>query len=168
MSVPADKHELYAEFGVASEMAQVLELAAGNFALDYLCLFFNPDEITDEQRAMFRSLIDDVNQMTLGRLLKNIKTSATFDQNFLDTVETALERRNYLMHRFFRTHNFAINGEEGRRVMIEELKDIQNDLNRAHAILYAASKCLQAQTGWNKVIDERAQRLASEGKRINI
>jgi hypothetical protein len=39
MSIPADQYELYAEFGIAAEKAQVLEVAAGNVALSYLALF---------------------------------------------------------------------------------------------------------------------------------
>lgn len=37
--MPPDLYELYAEFGIAAEKAQVMELAAGNFALAYVMLF---------------------------------------------------------------------------------------------------------------------------------
>jgi len=40
MSMPADQYELYAEFGIAAEKAQVLELEAGNVALLYIALIF--------------------------------------------------------------------------------------------------------------------------------
>ena len=46
----------------------------------------------------------------------------------LDIIDTGLERRNYLMHNFFRTHNFAMFDETGRQAMLEELKNIQEHL----------------------------------------
>ena len=40
MNTPADHYEVYTEFGMAAEKAQVLEVAAGNVALSYLTLFY--------------------------------------------------------------------------------------------------------------------------------
>jgi hypothetical protein len=48
MSMPADQYELYAEFGIAAEKAQVLELEAGNVALLYIALIFKSEEIGHE------------------------------------------------------------------------------------------------------------------------
>jgi len=45
---------------------------------------------------MFRSIIDDLNEKTLGRLLKNIKSTGKFDDKILLVIDEALERRNYL------------------------------------------------------------------------
>ena len=73
MSMPSDQHDLYAQFGIAAEKAQTLELEAGNFVLTYLGLFFKPGQITEEQREFLSNLVDDMNHKTLGRLLKSIK-----------------------------------------------------------------------------------------------
>jgi hypothetical protein len=58
IDVPPDLYELYAEFGYASEKAQVLEVAAGNVALAYLALFTDTDNITPEQIKFFRQIVD--------------------------------------------------------------------------------------------------------------
>src|SRR5713101_2524932 len=166
--MPSDQYDLYAQFGIAAEKAQTLEVEAGNFVLTYLGLFFKPGQITEEQREFLSSLVDDMNHKTLGRLLKSIKGLGTFDQGFLATVERALERRNYLTHHFFRSHNFAINSAEGRRTMIAELKNIQEELGLALAHLSAASSSLQGLTGWGKAIDERVQEIIRDGRRIEI
>ena len=50
-------------------------------------------------------------------------------------VDEALERRNYLTPHFFRSHNFALYSEEGRKMMTAELKEIQAQLNVAHRML---------------------------------
>jgi len=168
MSIPSDQYDLYAQFGIAAEKAQTLELEAGNFVLTFLGLFFKPGQITEEQRKFLSSLVDDMNHKTLGRLLKSIKGLATFDQSFLSTVDRALERRNYLTHHFFRSHNFAIYSEEGRRGMIEELRKIQEEFSLAHAMLTASSGALQGHTGLPHVTEEQIQKLAAEGRRVEI
>ena len=117
---------------------------------------------------MLRSVVNDLNRKTLGKLLKMIKTSATFDQKFVAVVETALERRNYLTHQFFRSHNLAINSIEGRRAMIAELKKIQEELGLALAHLSAASSALLGLTGCGEAIDERVQKIIKDGRKIRI
>ena len=54
---------------------------------------------------MLRGVVDEVNRRTLGSLLKNIKSVITFDHSILQIVDEALECRNYLTYKFFRTHN---------------------------------------------------------------
>lgn len=42
--VPPDLQELYAQVGIACEIAQVVEVEAGNLALAYLTLFVKPGQ----------------------------------------------------------------------------------------------------------------------------
>lgn len=77
----------------------------------FVAAFVNTDQITSEEQEMFRGLVDDVNRKTLGALLKAVKRLGTLDQSILEAVDDALERRNYLSHGFFRSHNFAILSE---------------------------------------------------------
>src|SRR6202011_5437298 len=113
--VPSDQLEVYTQFGIAAEMAQVLEVDAGNVALAVVALFTDVDKITPEQTEWFRTLIEDLSTRTLGRLLRSDKNLVTCDDNFVETVDEALIKRNYLMHRFFPYHNFALFSAEGRR-----------------------------------------------------
>jgi len=169
--MPADQYELYAEFGIAAEKAQVLELEAGNVALLYIALIFKSEEIGHEQRKMLRSILDDCDRSTLGRLLRRVKSIGEFDASILSVVDQALECRNYLMHRFFRTHNFAILGEAGRKAMIEELKEIQCKLDRAQTMLLGVAGTLQKLAGLDKVPDEVTKQLEliqKQGKRVDL
>jgi len=68
MNYPDDLKELYFEFGLAAEMAQVMEVEAGNFALTSITAWIDPSKVTDEHREVFRALIDDVNKRTFGNL----------------------------------------------------------------------------------------------------
>ncbi|MFO1501391.1 MAG: hypothetical protein U1G07_23880 [Verrucomicrobiota bacterium] len=168
MNIPADRHDLYAAFGLAAEKAQVLETEAGNVALAFVTLFLKPEQITGEQREMLRSLVDDVNRKTLGTVLKHIKDFGTFDQTLLDTVNVALERRNYLMHKFFRSHNFAIHSDDGRRKMIEELESIQKQLDLAHAMLSGITQSLEALSGRSGMAEKLVEKLVAEGKKVEV
>jgi hypothetical protein len=62
MSTAPDEYEVYAEFGMAAEKAQVLEVAVGNVVLSYLTFFYNTVRINSEVAEMSRSVIDDLNQ----------------------------------------------------------------------------------------------------------
>ncbi|MFT7043646.1 MAG: hypothetical protein ACJAW7_002408 [Candidatus Azotimanducaceae bacterium] len=102
---PEDLRNLYYEFGRTAEMAQVMETEAGNYALTYASLVFHPATITDEERIFFKNLMEDIDRRTFGNLMKQIKKTANVDDSILNTVDHALERRNYLTHEFYRHHN---------------------------------------------------------------
>jgi hypothetical protein len=169
MTIPPDQHDLYAEFGVAAEKAQALEIAAGNVALSFLAVWVKKDEITPEVSEFFRSIVDDCNRSTLGKLLKQIKSIGSFDDAIIRAVDEALERRNYLVHKFFRTHNFAISSEDGRREMRTELREIQIKLDYAHALLVGISGVLdqlgELDHSGDKILLEELQ---ARGKRVDI
>jgi hypothetical protein len=168
MSLPPDELQLYAEYGIAAEKAQVLEVEAGNVALAFIAIFVDTDRITAEDREMFRGIVDDVNRKTLGALLKSIRTWAHFDEALINIIDDALDRRNYLAHRFFPNHNFAIFSTEGRQKMIEELKVIQGTLDSAHGALSAVSSALIKFGGRADTSNEIAKKHMAKGKRIGI
>ena len=120
---PDDLRELYFEFGRAAEMAQVMETEAGNLALVYATMLVDKSGATDEQREFFRALVEDVNERTFGNLFHQIKKMGQIDDGILSAVNDALDKRNYLTHRFVRSHNFAINSVEGRKSMLAEIRE---------------------------------------------
>jgi hypothetical protein len=157
MDIPADQLEVYTQFGIAAEMAQVLEMDAGNVAVAYLALFIDTDKITPEQSEAFCSLIKDLDRQTLGQLLRSVKRFGTYDDTILETVDEALTKRNYLMHRFFPFHNFALFSVEGRKEMITELDEIQRKLGVASQLLNGICDTLHRLAGRN--LDEHRERL---------
>lgn len=163
-----DQLRLYAEFGITAEKAQVLEFEAGNVALSFVTLFVDTKRIGPEESEFFRSLMEDVNRQTLGALLRSIKRMANFDDSLLTIVDEALERRNYLAHRFFPSHNYAIFDEAGRRAMIAELKAIQAKLDRAHQALCAISSLLNKMAGHPELSEATGQELIVRGRRLKL
>lgn len=163
-----DLRLLYFEFGRTAEMAQVMEMEAGNLALAFVSLAFDPSTITDEERGLFREIIDDVNSRTFGSLLKQIRKIGRVDDGIERTISEGLEKRNYLVHKFFRSHNLQINSEDGRREMISELKEIHVSLSRAHAVLAGMTHTLNQVFGRPNISHEEAIALMHRGKRIEI
>jgi len=168
VEMPQDLFELYAEFGMASENAQLLETEAGNAAICYYAMFVNTNEITDEQRKIFKALFDDVNRKTLGAALKHLKSIGTFDSALLKAIDEGLEKRNYLIHKFFRTHNFAIQNEEGRKAMIHELVEIRQSLYKTLGILTAVTKSLSQFAGIPEISAEELQNLIAAGRNKHV
>lgn len=165
---PEDLKALYFEFGRTAEMAQVMELEAGNLALAFVSLVFDPAKITDEERHLFKTMIDDVNSRTFGNLLKQIRRIGSVSEGIEKTINEALERRNYLVHRFFRSHNLQINSEEGRKEMRKELEEIYESFCRAHATLSGMTHTLNQIFDRPNISQEEAIQLMREGKRIEI
>lgn len=169
---PDDLQELYYEFGRAAEMAQLMEVEAGNLALIYATVLVDKSKITDEQRGFFRALVDDVNKRTFGNLFQQIQKMGQFDDGILDVVNAALEKRNYLTHKFFRHHNFAIHSVEGRMAMRAEILEIQDSLSQAHAVLSAMTgsldQLLAKMFGRGALSEQDALALIAEGKRVDF
>jgi hypothetical protein len=165
---PEDLKNLYMEFGMVAEMAQVMETEAGNLALAYVSLAFDPATITDKERRLFEAVIKDVNRRTFGNLLRQIRKIGDISEGIENSITEALEKRNYLVHNFFRSHNFAINFQEGREAMRTELREISEVLSRAHAILSGMTHTLNQAFNRPNISEEDARRFEKNGMRFKI
>ncbi len=168
MNKSENLNELYTKFGIAAEKAQVLELEAGNVVLSYITLFVNTENITVEEKKGFKKLIEDVDAKTLGNLLTKIKSIVNFDTMSENIINEALNKRNYLTHRFFKTHNFAIYNETGRNAMINELEEISNYFDTAHNHLSTISKLMAKVAGRKDISIEKTKELIEQGKKLKI
>jgi hypothetical protein len=169
MDIPPDLQELYAEFGMTAEKAQVLEVEAGNVGLAFLAISVKPGEkVAPEQREFFRQIVDGANRQNLGKLLRVVKSLVTYAPSMIETIDAALEWRNYLTHHFFRTHNFAICTEAGRTEMIKELREIRSQLSLAVTMLSGVSANLLTLAGHEGLSKEAHDKLAAKGKRLEI
>jgi hypothetical protein len=167
--LPPDLYELYAQVGIASEIAQVLEVEAGNLALAYLTLFVKPgQQVTPAETDVFRAVIEDVNRKTLGTMFRHLRGIATINPALLAIMDKALERRNYLTHHFFRTHNFAIQSAAGRAVMMKDLEGVTADLRHGHQVLSAMTDSLNQFAGHGKDLNVVVEKFVRRGKRIDI
>lgn len=133
----ATRDDIYRKFGKTSEAAQLLETELGTLLLligaTEADLFENPDPETAT------SIYRKVNRKTLGQLIKQVHGSS----NSLDHLEEMLSRavavRNKLTHHFFRRHNFRINSNEGRALMLDDLEGMHRDLLEAYKAIMRLS-----------------------------
>lgn len=160
--------KLYAQFGRTAEMAQVMELEAGNLTLAYVMIAFDTNNLTNEDKLFLKSLSEDVDRRTFGYLIKSMKKSMAIDQTIKEAIDAALEKRNHLIHHFFRTHNFAIYSEEGRERMIEELAEYHKTFSHAHALLHGMTQALNEMFGNLNMTEEQAKKLMDKAKQVDI
>ena len=163
-----DLDDLYAEFGRTAEMAQVMELEAGNLALSYFMIAFDVNNLTNDQKFFLKSLSEDIDRRTFGNLINILKKTMNIDQTIKDAIDSALDKRNYLTHRFFRTHNFAIHSAKGRAKMIEELSDLYKSFSFAHTLLNGMTHTLNELFGNPNITEEQAKKFLEEAKRLEL
>lgn len=161
--------QVYAAFGRAADAAQGLEIDAGNVALAMLAAFVKRPGEHEEDKRLARSVLDDLNSRTLGALLKVVRKIASVDPETDARLAEALKRRNYLMHHFFPTHNFAIHSAEGRTRMMEELAEIQLSLTVGATVLNALSGVLLKIAGVDeRAIADQTDALITRGRRLDL
>lgn len=122
----ADRHELYAKFGITAEAAQLFETELGTLLLALKGLE-NDWHIAPDGVAAQKAL-SNIDRSTLGRLLNDLKRHITIGGTVEECFSSALDSRNRLMHGFFERHNFKIQTADGRRHMIDELDALHREL----------------------------------------
>lgn len=125
----ADRHELYAKYGIAAEAAQLFETEIGTLLLSLRALKQNWHIVPDSAAA--QEALSSIDRSTLGRLLGDLRQYITIDGDLEEGFSSALKARNRLMHGFFEKHDFKIQTEQGRANMI-------SDLDHLHAELFEA------------------------------
>ena len=161
--------DVYAAFGRAADAAQALEVEAGNVALAMLAVFAKQPDENEDGNWLARAVLDDLNSRTLGALLKIVRKITSFDTETDARLAHALKRRNYLMHHFFPSHNFAINSADGRVGMVGELAEIQLSLTIGRTILDALTSLLLKVAGVNdRAMAEQIKAFVAEGRRLDL
>lgn len=114
-----DPKELYAIFGFTFFRACILEQGVINYAVALQVkgtATVTAGEVT--------SLFDKFEENTFGRLVKSIERATQLSSTNVRGLRSAVKKRNYLAHDFWRSHDLDLTKEEGRRTMIDELLDI--------------------------------------------
>jgi hypothetical protein len=122
----ADRHELYAKYGIAAEAAQLFETELGTLLLCLRALDEGWHIVPDGEAA--REVLDEIDRSTLGRLLHRLKRHIKIEGDLEESFSSALEARNRLMHGFYERHNFKIQTEDGRREMVADLDALHGEL----------------------------------------
>ncbi len=125
----ATRDELYAKFGITAEAAQLFETELGSLLLCARGLEHGWHHEADPDEA--RKLLDHIDRSTLGQLLGTLKNCVSLDDGLVDRFASALKARNRLFHRFYETHNFKIQTDDGRDAMVSDLDALHSELFNA-------------------------------------
>ena len=120
---------VYACYGSAAQHGQLFEAALSDFLVTYQSLV---------KRLPESSL---TKKKTMGQLLtefrRYIKIRDENDQWVFDSLSSALEMRNFLIHRYFLERQDKFENESGRFDMLGELISTQETLNAARVLTNA-------------------------------
>ncbi|MCF7553778.1 hypothetical protein [Pseudonocardia sp. WMMC193] len=107
--------ELYAQFGLAIYMAQVLEMGVINLlsVMDAL-----PQAKSQEE---YDTLVSELMTRTLGKTIRRLRVLLPDEPELCAKLEVALNKRNYMAHRFWREKVQLVATAKGRNRLISEL-----------------------------------------------
>lgn len=111
--------EVYAFFGLCSYFAQILEQGLIN-----LVVSLQISNLTQLTQSDIDNLFSKTGKRTLGQLIKDVNQQIKISDDLEYKLSTAVNNRNYIVHKFFTTHDIDFLSESGRSKMIVELKDI--------------------------------------------
>jgi len=116
--------DVYAEFGVAMGVAQLLER---QLVLLVIAAYEPPSgKLTADA---YDGLLEKLSQQTLGTLIRKLRDSFDVPKDFDQRLQEALRLRNWLTHRYFAERTAEFESPAGRSEMIRELDKISERLN---------------------------------------
>ena len=126
--VSAQIKEVYARFGLAVYQAQCVERQIAIL----LATKYGPG-VHKITRTQYDELLRSLFKKTFGSLANRLRKSAHIPGDFEQSLEKALEYRNWLAHHYFWERAGHFSTEKGRLFMIAELQEIVDflgDLDR--------------------------------------
>ena len=154
-----DEHvkDVYAHFGLAMYLAQVLEHGIVN-ALVYTDLIPRRAKDIESSEQWVREFDDFMNgqfEHTLGKLIKVLTKHVPAPRSLEGDLRKALKKRNFLAHGFFREYSEAFMSFDGRNKMLMELEGAQSTFSEVDEKLEAVIRPYRIKVGFT---DEHLQK----------
>jgi hypothetical protein len=146
--------EVYAQFGLAAYEAQVLEHGLAN-----AMLYASMSAGRLPTLADFDAFLEAKFEKTLGALINDLRHHISVDPELQGTLTTALKKRNWLAHHYFRQRSTTFMSDRGCTTMIAELESAQEIFRQADRALETVVKPFAAKVG---VTDDRLDAMVAE------
>ena len=119
--------DVFAYFGLAIFQSNCLEDAL------HCCLatVWNPNANTYTQAA-YDETMKRLEAQTIGSLLRSARESGLAPDSLCDRIAEAVEKRNWLAHRYFRDQTLSLQRAAGQRQMITELYGLAMAFRELH------------------------------------
>jgi hypothetical protein len=142
---------VYAHFGLAMYLAQVLEHGLANSMLIFELVpvagkLATPDTWSDKVDLFYETQF----RRTLGQLIQRLKAVTEVPGGLEESLARALEKRNWLAHHYFRERAEECMSTQGRERMIAELEEAQSAFSDADAALEKVSKPVRERFGYTE------------------
>jgi hypothetical protein len=157
---PEEEHHklVYAKFGLAVYFSQVFEQGLVN-----LITLLDAANAPGISKETFDGLLSSHSKKTLGILLKKVNKYVKFSPETTEVLETALSKRNYLIHYYFYEHVPSFVTEEGRNKMLSDLEEIRVCLSEADKRIDPVTQALTKKLGFTEeMLQEAAIELVGE------
>ena len=147
--------DVYAYFGLASYLSQCFEMDLGNILLIHHGLTHSMvtlDDLLNLEKSLIRK--------TLGTVLSAVRKVVSFNPAAETLLETALLKRNYLTHHYFREHAVDMLSHDGRAKIISELQgicDVFRDVSALATVIAQATGRLAGIT--DAIVEDEFRRL---------
>lgn len=146
-SEEGQSNAVFAIFGSAAQHSQFYESALAEFLIVY-------NKITNKSLTIqdLGTIKTKLQKKTMGALLYEFRKYVTIDDSTVEQcLYNPLEKRNFLIHRFFLERNEKFRTKKGRMEMMQELLHIQEELEIAtkltNGMRIAVSKALDLKEG---------------------
>ena len=137
--------DVYAHFGLAVYLAQVLEHGIVNAMVAGRLPY--RDGVT---RSDIDAFMGDQFEKPLGRLIAALGGNTAVPDALSSKLREALKKRNWLAHHYFRERAVEFMNESGRSTMIDELKLAQALFQEVDATLSAVVRPIEERYGITK------------------
>ena len=146
--------DTYAHFGLAIFQAQILEIEIVTSMV--IAMFPKKDLIGRQGISTF---MDQQSTYTLGKLLQELKKYASVSDELEQILKEALEKRNWLVHYYFKERAEEFMSSAGCNLMISELEGAQQIFGDATHTLNTSVKPIRGRFGLtDEVIDREVER----------
>lgn len=166
MSDEQQRKEVFAWFGAASYYAQCLEVELWIARL----LLVREHEPWPEEREWQRL---ESERLTMGKLLRLVERGIGLDCAEQETLQTCLEKRNWLSHAYWEQRSHLLVSSEGCSQAADELADLCKMFKRGDGVACRLSAQIRARLGISEKLhrelqDEYLQRLHGGESHVTI
>ena len=155
---PELTREVFARFGLAMYRAQCLERELAII----LATKYGPGPF-NVSRTEFNSIFEKLFSKSLGQLVSNITQLSALSEDEEERLKAALEKRNWLVHRYFWERVVDLLSYSGLASMIDELQDTADIFESLDELFTTKTREWGESVGISKeLVNEHLERLIKD------
>lgn len=102
---------------------------------------------TPSWRQNYLKATENLNSLTLGKMLAKARATISFDQEIDSTLQLALKQRNRFVHDFYQDSFALLTDRRGHKKLVDELTELRNLFRKADDMIEPISYQLMLKGG---------------------